>query len=185
MFFMDKNKALLLVIDIQEKLSNSMERSEFDIFFKKTKILINGAHILKIPIMQSLQYIKGLGGSINGLFDDYISKIDFEKRVFSCCYYDSELLKFLAENKHIKQIIICGMETHICVLQSARDLKKLGYDVIVACDATISRDYKNKQNALDLMTKIDIDIVNIESILFDLLKDSRVEEFRAISALIK
>ena len=81
MFFMDKNKALLLVIDIQEKLSNSMERSEFDIFFKKTKILINGAHILKIPIMQSLQYIKGLGGSINGLFDDYISKIDFEKRI--------------------------------------------------------------------------------------------------------
>ena len=77
------------------------------------------------------------------------------------------------------------METHICVLQSARDLKKLCFDVVVACDCVISRDYKNKQNALDLMSKMDINIVNTASILFDLLKDSRVEEFRAISALIK
>ncbi len=185
MFFMNKNNTMLLVVDIQEKLSGSMNKTEFDLFFKKTKILINGVHILNIPIVQSLQYVKGLGNSVEGLFDDCISKIDFEKHIFSCCYDSSELLSFLDRNIHIKQIIICGMETHICVLQSARDLKKLGFDVVVACDCVISRDYKNKQNALDLMSKMDINIVNTESILFDLLKDSKAVEFKMISSLIK
>lgn len=185
MFYMDKNKAMLLVVDIQDRLSSSMEKNEFDIFLRKTKILINGANVLNIPIMQSLQYVRGLGNSIEGLFCDDIKKIDFEKRVFSCCYDGSELLDFLNKNKHIKQIIICGMEAHICVLQSARDLKKLDFNVVVACDAVISRDKNNKQNALDLMSRLDIDVVNIESILFDLLKDSRADGFKAISSLVK
>lgn len=185
MFYMDKSKAMLLVIDIQERLSASMKKDEFDLFFKKTKTLINGINILNIPIIQSLQYIKGLGNSVEGLFDSNITKIDFEKRVFSCCYDGSKLLDFLDKNKNIQQIILCGMETHVCVLQSARDLKKLGFDVIVASDAVISRDSNNKQNALDLMNKIDVNVVNIESILFDLLKDSRADEFKSISALIK
>ena len=77
------------------------------------------------------------------------------------------------------------MEAHICVLQSARDLKKLDFNVVVACDAVISRDKNNKQNALDLMSRLDIDVVNIESILFDLLKDSRADGFKAISSLVK
>ncbi|RDU58409.1 isochorismatase family protein [Helicobacter sp. MIT 99-5507] len=185
MFYMDKNKAMLLVIDIQDRLSNSMQKDEFKIFLEKTKILINGANVLNLPIMQSLQYVKGLGNSVEGLFCDDIKKIDFEKRVFSCCYDGSELLDFLNKNKHIRQIIICGMETHVCVLQSARDLKKLGFDVVVACDAVISRDKNNKHNALDLMGRLDVNVVNIESILFDLLKDSRAEEFKAISSLVK
>ena len=169
MFYMDKNKAMLLVVDIQDRLSSSMEKNEFDIFLRKTKILINGANVL----------------NIEGLFCDDIKKIDFEKRVFSCCYDGSGLLDFLNKNKHIKQIIICGMEAHICVLQSARDLKKLDFNVVVACDAVISRDKNNKQNALDLMSRLDIDVVNIESILFDLLKDSRADGFKAISSLVK
>ena len=185
MFYMNKNEAMLLVIDIQERLSGSMKKDEFEIFLNKTKILINGAVALKIPIMQSLQYIKGLGNSVEGLFCADTKKIDFEKRVFSCCYEGSELLDFLNQNKHIKQIIICGMETHVCVLQTARDLKKLGFDVVVAFDAVISRDKNNKNNALDLMQRLNINVINIESILFDLLKDSRAEEFKAISNLVK
>ena len=107
MFYMDKNKAMLLVVDIQDRLSSSMEKNEFDIFLRKTKILINGANVLNIPIMQSLQYVRGLGNSIEGLFCDDIKKIDFEKRVFSCCYDGSGLLDFLNKNKNIKKIIIC------------------------------------------------------------------------------
>ena len=185
MFYMDKNKAILLVIDIQDRLSGSMQKDEFEIFFKQTKALINGTNILHIPIMQSLQYVKGLGDSVGGLFDEGIQKIDFEKRVFSCCYEGSVLLDFLGQNRHIEQVIICGMETHVCVLQSARDLKRLNFDVVVACDAVISRDTNNKQNALDLMRVFGVCVANIESILFDLLKDSRAVEFKAISNLIK
>lgn len=185
MFDLDTNKAMLLVIDIQERLSASMREDEFAKFFKKTQVLINGCNVLEVPIMQSLQYIKGLGNSLDGLFSSEIKKIDFEKRVFSCCYENSPLLSYLDSNKNIRQIIICGMETHICVLQSARDLILKGYEVIIASDSVISRDSENKQNALCAMRHLGVSTLNVESILFDLLKSSESSHFKAISALVK
>ncbi|WP_034559252.1 isochorismatase family protein [Helicobacter muridarum] len=182
---MNKEKALLLVVDIQERLSASMHKDEFALMLKKCNILINGCVALQVPIMQSLQYTKGLGNSVSGLFDSNTKKIDFEKRAFSCCYQDSPFLSYLQENKQISQIIICGMETHVCILQSARDLVSLGYNVIIPDDAVISRDYKNKKNALSLMQSMDITIANVESILFDMLKTSLSPEFKAISSLVK
>lgn len=184
MFDLDIKKSLLLVIDIQEKLSSSMNQDEFDVFFKKTQILIKGCNILEVPIMQSLQYVKGLGNSVNGLFSDDIKKIDFEKRVFSCCYEGSPLLSYL-DSSDIKHIIICGMEAHICVLQTARDLLVRNYNVIVASDGVISRDNLNKQDALCTMRHMGINALNIESILFDLLKTSESSHFKAISSLVK
>lgn len=185
MFDMDVNKSLLLVIDIQDRLSQSMQKEEFLSFFAKNKILINGCNVLGLPILQSLQYKKGLGESVEGLFEENIKKIDFEKRVFSCCYENSDMLKFLTQNPHIKQIIISGMEAHVCVLQTARDLKKLGFDVVVPQDCIISRDTNNKQNAINLMRDMAINVANMESILFDLLKTSSADEFKAISNLVK
>lgn len=185
MFNLDIKKSLLLVVDIQERLSASMKEEDFAIFFKKTQILISGCNILEVPIMQSLQYVKGLGNSLNGLFGSEIKKIDFEKRVFSCCYEGSPLLSYLDSTKEIKQIILCGMEAHICVLQTARDLIARGYDVIVASDSVISRENENKQNAICAMRDLSISILNVESILFDLLKTSESGKFKAISALIK
>lgn len=185
MFDMDRNKSLLLVIDIQDRLALSMQKEEFECFFYKTKILINGCNALRIPILQSLQYKKGLGESVDGLFIDGIQKIDFEKRVFSCCYENSELLHFLENHKSIKQIIIAGMEAHVCVLQTARDLKKAGFDCVVSQDCIISRDANNKQNAINLLRDMHINVSNMESILFDLLKTSNIEEFKVISNLVK
>lgn len=184
-FNMDREKSLLLVIDIQEKLSNSMIKDDFDKMLKNTKILINGINILNIPIIQSLQYKKGLGESVKNLFEENIKKMDFEKRVFSCCYENSELLNFLYKNNHITQIIIAGMESHICVLQTARDLINLKFDCVIVNDCVISRDKENKQNALNLMQSFGANIINSESILFDLLKTSLANEFKAISNLIK
>ncbi len=124
---LDKQKALLLVIDIQERLSASMAQDELDSALKKTKILIKGCDILGVPIWQSLQYVKGLGNSVAGLFSGdsstsssesrEIKHIDFEKRAFSVVYEGSPLLAYLEQNPHTTQIIICGMEAHICVLQ--------------------------------------------------------------------
>ncbi|RDU65482.1 isochorismatase family protein [Helicobacter sp. MIT 14-3879] len=185
MFNMNRNKSLLLVVDIQEKLSSIMPQDEFNVMINKTKILINGCDILGLPIIQSLQYVKGLGNSVDGLFKPEIKKIDFEKRVFSCCYEDSPLLKYLNDNRHISQIIISGMESHICVLQTVRDLLSLNYDVVIASDAVISRECSNKQNSLSLMQNLNAYVLNVESILFDLLKTSLAVEFKAISSLIK
>ncbi|RAX54039.1 hypothetical protein CCY99_04990 [Helicobacter sp. 16-1353] len=185
MFNMDRKKSLLLVIDIQDRLAQGMQKEEFAVFLAKNKILINGCNILGLPILQSLQYKKGLGESVEGLFGENIKKIDFEKRVFSCCYENSELLDFLAKNPHIRQVIISGMEAHVCVLQTARDLKQAGFDVIVPQDCVISRDISNKQNALNLMCNLNVNVANMESILFDLLKTSTAEEFKTISNIVK
>lgn len=185
MFNMNKKKSLLIVVDIQERLSASMREDELALMLKKCNILIKGCAVLQIPIMQSLQYVKGLGNSVPGLFDSDIEKIDFEKRAFSCCYESSPLLSYLQEHKQISQIIVCGMETHVCILQSVRDLVALGYDTIIPNDAVISRDFANKENSLLLMQSMGITVASVESILFDLLKTSLAPEFKAISALVK
>lgn len=204
---LDKQKSLLLVIDIQERLSASMAQDELDSALKKTKILIKGCDILGVPIWQSLQYIKGLGNSVAGLFTNdlrvdsgvdlkvdsnanssdsrEIRHIDFEKRAFSVVYEGSPLLAYLEQNPHITQIIIAGMEAHICVLQSARDLLNMGFEVAVASDCVISRETQNKSNALSFIAQCGGGILNSEGILFDLLKSSESPHFKAISALVK
>ena len=187
---LDKQKSLLLVIDIQKRLSASMAQDELDLMLKKTKILIGGCDILGVPIWQSLQYIKGLGNSVDGLFanpnnSSEIKHIDFEKRAFSVVYEGSPLLAYLEQNPHTTQIIIVGMEAHICVLQSARDLLNMGFEVAVASDCVISREAQNKANALSFIAQCGGGILNSESILFDLLKSSESPYFKAISALVK
>ncbi len=206
---LDKEKSLLLVIDIQERLCASMAQDELDLMIKKTRILINGCDILGVPIWQSLQYIKGLGNSAKGLFASksngilgdsrrdsradsndssdsrQIQRTDFEKRAFSVVYEGSPLLAYLEQNPHTTQIIIAGMEAHICVLQSARDLLNMGFEVAVAGDCVISRDLANKINALNFIAQCGGGILNTEGILFDLLKSSESPKFKAISALIK
>lgn len=197
---LNKTKSLLLIIDIQERLSASMAQNELDLMLKKTKTLIAGCDILEVPIWQSLQYVKGLGNSISGLFanpnrasgDSHtdsslreIKHVDFEKRAFSVVYEGSPLLAHLEQNPHIRQIIIAGMEAHICVLQSARDLLNMGFEVAVASDCMISREVQNKINALSFIAQCGGGILNSESILFDLLKSSESPHFKAISALVK
>ena len=212
MFNLDKNRATLLVIDVQEKLAASMERGEFERFLAKTKMLIAGAAALGLPIVESLQYKKGLGESWPGLFGDSrgsggesganggaggvnnggggenggeISRLVFEKVVFSCVFEWSAFSEFLAKNPSRDQIIIAGMEAHICVLQSARDVRNLGLSAIVASDCVISRDVSNKNNALALMANLGVSVANAESVLFDLLKTAKAAEFKAISALVR
>ena len=181
---LDKDKSLLLIIDIQQRLCASMDKNALDLMLRQTKILIKGCDILEVPLWQSLQYVKGLGESVEGLFGES-NHSDFEKRVFSVVYEGSPLLAYLAQNPHITQIIIAGMEAHICVLQSARDLLNMGFEVAVASDCVISRSCENKANALSFLANCGASVLNTESILFDLLKDSRSPHFKAISALIK
>lgn len=194
---LDRDKSLLLIIDIQERLCASMAQDELDSMLNKTKILIKGCDILGVEIYESLQYKKGLGESVSGLFDSANDGVNqgvdshkivrecFEKRTFSVVYEGSPLLAHLAQNPHITQIIIAGMEAHICVLQSARDLLNMGFEVAIASDCTISRNCENRANALNFITQCGGGVLNMESILFDLLKDSRSPHFKAISALVK
>lgn len=183
---LEKEKSLLLTIDIQERLCDGIAKSagqnELDSMLKNANILLQGCEVLGLKIVESLQYIKGLGESV---LDRQISRTAFEKRTFSVVYDKSPLCEYLASNPHIETIIIMGMEAHICVLQSARDLLEAGRKVVVAGDCVISRNVANKANALDLIAKCGGVISNMESILFDLLQTSESPHFKAISALIK
>ncbi len=185
MINLNRTKSLLLVIDIQERLAKSMKQKAFESMFARTKILIEGCNTLKIPIIQSLQYKKGLGESVEHLFEEHINKIDLEKRAFSCCLEDNLFTHYLRKNAHINQIIIAGMEAHICVLQSARDLLSQKYEVVVVSDCVISRKNTNKKNALNLIMQSGGFVMNAESVLFDLLKTSQDSAFKTISMLIK
>lgn len=188
MFNLNPQKSLLLIIDIQERLCASMGESELEICLKNTKKLIAGCSVLGVPIVQSLQYVKGLGNSVAGLFaheNSEIPHIDFEKKNFSCYYKNSALNAHLVRNPQICQIIIAGMEAHVCVLQTARDLRKKGFEVIVASDCVISRRESHKNNALSVLIGLGAVALNFESILFDLLKTADASEFKAISKIVK
>lgn len=183
---LEREKSLLLVIDIQKRLcdaiSDSAGQIELDMMLKNTNILLNGCDILGIPIIESLQYVRGLGSSV---IDSEASRITFEKRTFSVIYDKSPLCEYLAINPHIETIIIAGMESHICVLQSSRDLLEAKRRVVIASDCVISRNLQNKLNALDFIRSCGGVILNTESILFDLLQTSESPHFKAISTLIK
>lgn len=183
---LDKNHSLILSIDIQARLCDAIAKSAgqgaLDSAIRNAEILLKGGAILEVPRIESLQYVKGLGESALGA---EITRDVFEKRTFSVVYENSPLLAYLSQNLHIRQIIICGMEAHICVLQSARDLLGEGYEVALVSDAVISRNPANKENALSFIAKLGGAILNVESVLFDLLQSSEAPQFKAISALIK
>lgn len=183
---LEKEKSLLLAIDIQERLCDAIGKSagqnELDLMLKNSHILLQSCNILNIPIVESLQYVKGLGESV---LSKNLSRTSFEKYSFSVMYEESLLCKYLSENPHIDTIIIAGMESHICVLQSARDLLENGLKVVVASDCVISRNMKHKMNALAFINQCGGVILNVESIVFDWLQSSKSPHFKAISALIK
>lgn len=179
-FYLNKEDAIVLVIDIQEKLMPAiLEKEEL---VNKSKILISGAKILEVPIFVTEQYPKGLGKTIGEI--DALTKNDpiFEKISYTCC--TDEVLAYLEKSKR-KQVIITGVETHVCVYQTTRDLLNHGYSVFVASDAVSSRTLENKQNGIALMKDMGAVISNTETLLFDMLKISGTPEFKAISKLVK
>ena len=147
-------------------------------------ILLTAAEILSIPVFATLQYPKGLG-PIEPSIDKHLpdSAQFFEKTCFSCT--DAEDFMQALEQCNRKQVILTGVEAHICVLQTAIGLLTCGYQVFVALDAVCSRQRENYENAIQRMANANINICNTESILFEWLRDASHEHFRAVSALIK
>lgn len=175
-----KEESLLLVIDIQERLVPVMDYK--DQVIKNTEILAKAAKEMDIPIVVTEQYPKGLGKTVPELNEVLSDAQLFEKNVFTAY---TEEVKEAIEKSGKKKIIITGMETHVCVFQTVRDLIEDGYQVFVAKDAVSSRTKMNYRNGLDLMYQVGATISNTETIAFDLLKISGTPEFKIISKLIK
>jgi nicotinamidase-related amidase len=170
-----------LIIDIQERLFPAMHEKE--ILLKNTLILIRGLIELKLPLLITQQYTKGLGETLSEI-KSVIPEFSFiEKHDFSCCdeVVVTEKLKVL----EAKNIIICGIESHVCVLQTAVDLKKEGFNPIVVMDCVSSRTKENIEMAKERFRHEGIMMTSYESILFELTRSSAAREFKAISKLVK
>lgn len=176
----NKDNSLLLIIDVQDKLVNML--GETDIV-KNSSVLAKSATILKIPTIISEQYPKGLGQTINEIKKTTPEAKYFEKTNFSI--YLEEGFKEFIKNTGKKQIIILGIETHICVLQTAIDLLNMGYEIFIVEDATGSRASNNKDWALKRLMHAGAQIVTTEMVVFEWLKSSKNPNFKEIQSLIK
>lgn len=179
-FNLNRENTILLVIDIQDRLVPVMEYK--DQVIQNTKVLLEGARQMNIPVIVTEQYPKGLGNTVEDINKDLGDAQVFSKNSFTA-YIDE--VKSALKDIGRKKIIIVGMETHICVYQTTRDLISDGYDVHIVRDAMASRTKENFLSGLDLMENMGAVISNTETIVFDLLKKAGTPEFKIMSKLIK
>ena len=176
-----KENTVGLIIDIQERLLPAMEEQEA--LLTKCKILVEGLQELSIPLLVTQQYSKGLGETVEPLKSIIKDFNPIEKSDFSCC--DETNVSDQLKEKGAKTVIICGIESHVCVLQTAIDLKEAGYTPVVVMDCVSSRSFDNMDLAAERFRYEGIMMTSYESILFELTRSSKAAEFRAISKLVK
>jgi len=178
---LQKEKSALLIIDIQEKILPVIWESQRVI--DNTLKLINGFNILNVPVYYTEQYAKGLGHTELKIKSALENIQPINKMTFSCCGNDNLLID-LKQNS-IENIVVCGVESHVCVLQSALDLIANGFHVHIASDAVSSRRKFDFEIALRRMEKNGAHISLTESILFEMLNVCGTDEFKMISKIIK
>jgi nicotinamidase-related amidase len=165
----------LIVIDIQERLAFAMPAR--DSVVRATGILLEAAARLDIPVLITEQYPKGLGGTVA---DVALKLPEATTRIEKTCFSASAALALTRP-----QVVLAGMEAHVCVLQTALELAAGGLDVFVVADAVCSRTEANYSNALARMQRAGIIVTNTESVIFEWLRDAAHEHFRPLSRLIR
>jgi len=174
-------KAGLLVVDIQERLLQAIFEPER--VGENSHRLIQAAVILNRPIFATEQYRKGLGPTIQALANAIPNFKPLEKVAFSACGAEGCLARFKAEN--ISDVILCGIETHVCICQTCLDLLAEDFRVYVVADAVSSRTPENHFLGLERMRDAGAVIVSTEMIIFELLERAGTEEFKRILPLVK
>ncbi|MDI1229526.1 MAG: isochorismatase family protein [Methylobacter sp.] len=176
--------SLLIVVDLQTKLSVAMPEAEAELMTANARSLVEAAGLLSIPVLLTEQYPQGLGSTDTSI-TDLLSEdtLIFDKTGFSCCAADG--FTDTVANTDRKQVILIGQEAHVCVLQTALELLHLGYQVHVVEDAICSRKAEHKFYALQRMQQQNATITNYESVLFEWVKDSTRPEFKKISGLLR
>jgi nicotinamidase-related amidase len=182
---LSRARAALLVIDIQERLAPAMPADAMSHLIRNTRIAIDAARRLGLPIVVSEQYVKGLGPTIAPIEEVLATATHrrFEKLAFSACA-TADFARLWTELAR-DQWIVCGMETHVCVWQSVRDLRSRGAHVHVMADAVCSRTDGNWRIGLDLARTAGAVVTSTEAAVFDLLHEAGGDDFKALSKLIK
>ena len=177
----DKNRACGIFIDYQEKLVPAQYEKEA--FVENSIKLAKGLIALEVPLIALEQYPKGLGGTVDELKSIPDFPLGMPKISFSCVL--NEDIKNTIKLTGARQVIVCGCETHICVLQTVTDLIEMGMSVYLVEDCCTSRTLKNHNIGISRAKQEGAFITSCESVLFELLQISGGETFKTISNLIK
>lgn len=180
----DADTAALVVIDVQQRLGDAMPGKVLNRVIINTCLLARTAGLLQVPVLHTEQYPRGLGPTHPSIAEALPANTStFTKSSFSCC--EAEGFSAAVRTTACRQLVLVGMEAHICVLQTAFDLRAAGFEVFVVEDAICSRRLENYQNALDRLRQGAIQVVSAESVVFEWMRDAAHPQFKAIQALLR
>lgn len=172
---------VLLLVDVQGKLAQLMQEKER--LFRNLQTLIKGIQVLEVPILWMEQNPEGLGPTIPEIADLMPDIAPIGKMSFSCCRNEHFVKALSGLNR--KEVLIAGIETHICVYQTTTELIDLGYAVHVVADAVSSRTEQNKRIGLQKMKDAGASWTSVETVLFELLRVAEGETFKAMLRMVK
>jgi|694.fasta_scaffold07892_11 nicotinamidase-related amidase len=178
---LDCNDALLVVVDVQGKLARMMADSESVI--RQVQILIQGCRILELPIVWAEQLPDKLGATLPQVAECLSGLQPIAKSSFGCCG-DADIYSAIRASGR-KQVILCGIEAHVCVWQTAAVLLNDGYQVYLAADAVSSRAALNREIAFRRMVASGVHLTCVEMSLFELMLDAKHPKFRDVTRLLK
>ena len=179
---LDPDRAVVVVVDLQEAFRQPI--FEFDRIVARTATVVQGARLLNLPVLATEQYPQKLGATvpeIKAVLPDGVAIVD--KTAFSCC--GASVFTEQLERLRRRQVVLCGIETHVCMNQTAHDLMARGYQDHVLEDCASSRTPQNREIGLAKMRRSGALPSSSEMALFELMVDSRHEHFKSISTLVK
>lgn len=180
----DSAQAVLVVCDLQQRLGDAMPGKVLNRVILNATLLAQAASLLELPVLCTEQYPQGLGAThatVAAALPDGTQR--FTKSAFSC-WDDAEFRAALAAPRR-RQIVLVGMEAHICILQTALDLRTAGFAVFVVEDCICSRRLENYQNALDRLRQAAVQVVSAESVVFEWLRDASHPHFKTVQKLLR
>ncbi|WP_422134243.1 hydrolase [Endozoicomonas sp. ALD040] len=178
---LSQNNTALVVVDVQGKLATLMYKQEkmHDALVK----MIKGVRMLNLPVLWLEQLPEKLGRTTPEIADELEGVAPIAKTTFSGCGQQKFMDSLMATGKTC--ILLAGIETHICVYQTALDLMASGYEVEIVADATSSRSKHSKRLALDKLARKGVEMTNVEMALFELMKTAGSDVFRDVAKLVK
>ena len=183
---LDPATSLLLVVDVQERLAAAMPPAAMDRLIKNAIILLETARLLGVSVLASEQYPRGLGATIAPIADELralgIAPID--KLTFDACG-EPRVARAIADRGSGHPVVLLGLEAHVCVFQTARELVRRGTDVRVVADAVASRREENRVLGLGLCERAGAVVMPAEAVAFDWLGKAGTDEFKAASKLLR
>jgi nicotinamidase-related amidase len=174
-------RTALVVIDLQERFRDLIHG--MDRVLERSERLIGFCRQLGVPVLVTEQYPRGLGVTVSEIREACRPFTAFEKTAFSCAG-SAEFLAALRASKR-DQVVLCGIETHVCVYQTACDLLREGFQVALAADATSSCRPADRELGLQRLRDVGADVMGSQMIMFEMLREAGTPEFKRVSALLK